>query len=188
MRMVKQLIAVTGMAVVLATTATTSMAQGGGQGGPGGNFDPAQMRQRMMERMREQFDVKDDAEWKIIEERLTKVTEARQGMGGGMAGMFGRGGQGGGRRQAGDAAAADAGANGGRRRGGGFGGEPSAEATALQKAIDDKAPSDEIKAKLAKYRDSLKAKQVLLEKAQEDLRAVLSPRQEAVAVLMGLLK
>ncbi len=45
--------------------------QGGpGGGGPGGNFDPAQMRQRMAERMREQFGVKDDTEWKLISERI----------------------------------------------------------------------------------------------------------------------
>ena len=51
-----------------------------------GNFDPEQMRARMMERYRESFEVKDDAEWKLIEGRITKVMDARREMGG-----FGRG-------------------------------------------------------------------------------------------------
>lgn len=144
----------------------------GGPGGPGGgNFDPEQMRQRMMERVREQFGVKDDAEWKIISERIEKVSAARREMGGGM-GMFGggRGGPGGG---------------GGR---GGFGGEPSPEATALRSAIDNNASADDIKAKLAKYRESQKVKEEKLAKAQTELREVLTAKQEAAAVLAGYLK
>lgn len=146
---------------------------GGGQGGPGGgNFDPAQMRQRMMERMREQFGVKDDAEWKLISERIEKVNDARRETAGrGMGMMFG-GGRGGGQ-------------GGGR---GGFGGEPSPEQDALQKAIESNAPAEEIKTKLAKYRASQKDKEAKLAKAQDDLRQVLSVKQEATAVLMGLLK
>lgn len=147
----------------------------GGPGGPGGgNFDPEQMRVRMMERVREQFGVKDDDEWKIISERIEKVSTARREMGGGM-GMFGggRGGPGGG------------GGGGGR---GGFGGEPSPEATALKAAIDNNASADDIKAKLAAYRESQKAKEAKLTKAQEDLRQVLTAKQEAAAVLAGYLK
>lgn len=146
----------------------------GGPGGPGGgNFDPEQMRARMMERVREQFGVKDDAEWKIISERIEKVSAARREVGGGM-GMFGggRGGPGGG-------------GGGGR---GGFGGEPSAEATALRSAIENDASADDIKAKLAAYRESQKAKEAKLAKAQEDLRQVLTAKQEAAAVLAGYLK
>jgi hypothetical protein len=58
----------------------------------------------------------------------------------------------------------------------------------LQKAIESKAPADELKAKLAKLREARKEKEAALEKAQEDLRKVLSVRQEAAAVLAGLLK
>ena len=43
-----------------------------------GNFDPAQMRQRMMERMKEQLGADDEA-WKVIEPRLTKVMELNRG-------------------------------------------------------------------------------------------------------------
>ena len=145
-----------------------------GPGGGRGNFDPEQMRVRMMERYREAFEVKDDAEWKLIEGRITKVSDARRDMGG-FGRMFGGpGGRGGG-----------PGGPGGR---GGFGGEPNPDAEALQKALEAKASADEIKAKLAKYRESQKAKQAALEKAQAELRQVLSVKQEAQAVLMGLLQ
>jgi hypothetical protein len=153
----------------------------GGQGGPGGggNWDPAQMRQRMMERMREQFAVTDDAEWKLISERIEKVNTARMslasrggfGFGGGGRGPGGQGGGGGGQ--------------GGR---GGMFGEVSPEQEALQKAVESNAPADEIKTKLAKFRASQKDKEAKLEKAQDDLRQVLSAKQEATAVLLGLLK
>ena len=70
-----------------------------GERGAGGNFDPAQMRQRMMERWKEQLGA-DDESWKVIEPRLTKVMElSRDAMAGGRGGMFGgmgmRGGPGG---------------------------------------------------------------------------------------------
>ncbi len=144
----------------------------GGPGGPGGgrNFDPEQMRQRMLERVREQFGVKDDDEWKIISERIEKVSAARREMGGGMGMFGGRGGPGGG---------------GGR---GGFGGEPSPEAAALRSAIENNASADDIKAKLARYRESQKDKEAKLTKAQEELRQVLTAKQEAAAVLAGYLK
>ncbi len=80
----------------------------------------------------------------------------------------------------------EGGDQGGERRR--FGGEPSPEAEALQKAIEAKASNDEIKAKLAKYRDAQKVKQANLEKAQSELRQVLSVKQEASAVMMGLLQ
>jgi hypothetical protein len=145
-----------------------------------GNFDPEQMRARMMERFREALEVKNDDEWKIIEARITKVTDARREIGGG----FGRGGPGGfGRRGGGD---------GGNDQGGGdrrrFGPEPSPEAESLQKAVEAKASNDEIKTKLTKYRETQATKRANLEKAQDELRKVLSLRQEANAVLLGLLQ
>ena len=77
---------------------------------------------------------------------------------------------------------------GGEGRRGGFGGEPSPEVADLQKAIEAKASADEIKTKLAKVREARKANEAKLEAAQEDLKKVLSVRQEAVAVMMGLVK
>ncbi|HEY0552304.1 MAG TPA: hypothetical protein VGF13_22075, partial [Verrucomicrobiae bacterium] len=66
------------------------------------------------------------------------------------------------------------------------------ERDALKKALDEKAPADEVKEKLAKYREARQARetktQAALEAAQNDLRKALSPRQEAGAVLARLLK
>ena len=186
---------VAGMGLALCLGANNGLAQqdngGGGRGGRGGNFDPAQMRERMMEDMRDQLDVKDDAEWKAIQPLIEKVMDAqRQVMSERIRGFFGGGRGGGGRRGGDNTSAADD--NGGRRfrggQGGAFGGgEPSPEAEALQRAIDGKASAAELKAALAKFQDARKAKQDNLEKAQGDLRKVLSTRQEAVLALRGLL-
>lgn len=163
-----------GFAAVLTLSANNVVAQGQGGGGRG-NFDPAQMRQRMMDRYRETLDVKDDAEWKVIETQIGKVMDARMAVAGpGMRGMFG-----------------------GRNRGGNNAdnanrpnpfGAPSPAQEALQKAVDAKAPAAEIKTKLEAYRADMKAKEAKLEQAQEDLKKLLSQQQEAAAVLGGLLK
>jgi hypothetical protein len=84
---------------------------------------------------------------------------------------------------------------GGRPRGNGGdqGGRPrgfgpsSPEQDALQKAVDADAPAGQIKDLLAKYQAAEKAKQDKLDKAQADLRAVLTVKQEATATLIGLL-
>jgi hypothetical protein len=145
----------------------------GGRGG--GGWDPEQMRQRMAERMREQLEVKNDAEWKIIEDRLTAVTEAQRASRMGGAGMMMA------RRPGGEGG----GGGGGFR---GFGGEASPETEALQKALDAKASAEEIKTKLTQYREARKAREANLQKAREELRKVLSVKQEAVCVMMGILE
>jgi hypothetical protein len=143
--------------------------------GPGGNFDPAQFQQRMMERTREGLGFTNDTDWNAVQPLVQKVMDARRDMGGGMGGrMFG------GRNRGGDNP------DQGNRRGFFFG-QPSPEAEALQKAIDANAPAGQIKDLLAKYKASQKAKQVKLEQAQADLRKVLTVKQEAAATLMGLL-
>lgn len=139
-----------------------------------GNFDPAQMQEQMLSRLREQLDVPDDAEWKLISERLLAVNEIRRAAGGGAGGMRGAPGGPGGPR--------DAGGRSGR-------GGPSAnpEQDALRQAVADKLPEAEIKSRLARLREARKANEEKLSKAQEDLRALLSVRQEAIAVMYGLL-
>jgi hypothetical protein len=146
-------------------------AAGGGfgqNGGGRGNFDPAQMQQQMTDRIREQLGVTDDAEWNLILERVNKVQELQRSTprGGGLA-AFGGGGGGG--------------------RGGRAAGQGNAELQALNQAITDKLPDAEIKSRLERLREVRKQSEEALTKAQEDLRAVLSVRQEAVAVMAGLL-
>ena len=64
----------------------------------------------------------------------------------------------------------------------------SPELDALRKTIESKASAAEIKSKLADLRAARKQKEAELEKAQDDLKTILSARQEAVAVTFGLLK
>jgi hypothetical protein len=181
---IASLLAVFGL--ILSTSTGSLLAQNdapapqGGQGGRQGrgNFDPEQMRQRMMERFREQLGVKDDGEWSLIEARIKKINESRmgRGFGGPWGGPGGPGGGPGGQ-----------GGQGGRQGRGGFG-QPNPDAEALQTALDSGASADDIKAKLATYRASAKQKEAQLEKAQDELRQLLSVKQEARAVLLGLLK
>jgi len=153
--------------------------RGGFGGGGRGNFDPAQMQQMYLERLREDLEVKEDDEWKALEPVIQKVLDTRRQVDGDrMRGMFGRRGR--------DRGADAGGGDQGPRRGG-FMGQPSPEAEALQRAIDGKASNSELKAALAKFVESRKAKQAELEKAQTELRKVLSLRQEAVATANGLL-
>ncbi len=153
-----------------------------GQGGGGrGNFDPAEMQARMLGSIRERLEVPDDEEWKLISTRVMKVSELRRASGGGMAGGMAFGGRGG-------PPPGGAGGGGGDRtssRGTRGGGPPEMEL--LSSALRDKLPDAEIKMRLDRLREARKANEANLAKAQDELRAVLSVRQEAVAVMFGLL-
>jgi hypothetical protein len=177
-----QLLAICGVAAALFFGAGNVSAQNGGGGGGGrGNFDPAQMQQRIMDNAREQLGLTNDTDWNAIQPLVQKVMDARRDVGGGgMGRLMGRGNRGGNNNNA------NANNNAGRR--GGFGGTPSPEAEALQKAIDDNAPTAQVKAALAKYHASQKDKQAKLVQAQENLRKVLSVKQEAQAALLGLVE
>jgi hypothetical protein len=176
----KNLLTICGVAAALIFGASRGLAQndnggnggndGGGQRFQRGNFDPAQMQQHMMERIQDQLGFTNDTEWDAVKPLVQKVMDARRDVGfGGMGRMFG----------------------GGRNRGGqggpgGMFGQQSPEAEALQKAIDDNAPTEQIKDLLAKYKAAQKVKQDKLEAAQADLKNVLDTKQEAQAVLLGL--
>jgi len=175
------------LAAVWCLGAGSLMAQnnpgGGGPGGGGGggrqgrgNFDPAQMQQRMMDRYKEQLEITDDAEWKALQPLLQKVMDARMAGFSGRGGMFGRGG----RPPGGDTA------QGGNQPRTGFG-APNPAAEALQKAIDAKASSSELKAAMAKFVEARKVSQADLEAAQAALRKVLTVRQEAILTANGAL-
>ena len=148
----------------------------------------------MLDGLRERLAITNDAEWDAISPKITKVMDAQRDVMsmrmGGMRGMFG----GGGRRRGGeDNGGGGGGGNadnngGGRRRGGGmFGGEPAPSVAALQTALDNKAPKEDIKAKLEAVRAENKTKEATLQSAREDLRGVLTTRQEASLVVAGIL-
>ena len=181
----QHLLILVGIAAMLGMASTTALAQN--DEGPGGrrggrDFDPEQMRQRMMENIRDQMSVTNADEWKVLEARIQKVMDARREAG--PAGNFGRMM----RRRGGNEGDMGPGQGpGGGRRGGFFGGQPMPEQEALDKAIDSNAPTEQIKAAMEKYRAARKAKEAALEKAQADLKQVLSVKQEAVALSLGLL-
>ena len=181
-----RIITLCAMSAALAWSASSAFAQdNGGAGGAGGNggngggqqrqrgggggFDP----QAMMDRVRDKLEFTNDTDWTAVQPLVQKVMDAqRDARGAGMRALFGgrnRGGQGG---------------QGGGR--GGFMGQAGPEEEALQKALDDNAPAAQIKDLLAKYRAAQKAKQAKLEAAQADLKAVLTPKQEAQAAILGL--
>ena len=128
--------------------------------------DEAQSRAQT--KLRDQMDVTDDAEWEVISQRIATVTELRR-MVAGAAGARG-------------AVVADKVKAAGRT-------DRSAqqEQDALRSAVRDKLPDAEIKARLSRAHDVHVQNEAKLEKAQEELRAVLSVRQEAVAVVFGFL-
>ena len=179
-----RIITLCAMVATLAISATSLLAQDnnnngdqggqrrqrGGPGGPGGgNWDPAQMQQRMLDRYQEQLGFTNATEWEAVKPLVQKVMDAQMAARSGqMRGMFG-----------------------GRNRGGNAGSPgnmmpANPEHDALQKAIDDNAPAAQIKDLLAKYKSSQKDKQAKLEAAQADLKKVLTVKQEAQATLLGL--
>ena len=143
-------------------------------------MDPAEAQQRIMQNVRDHLNVTNNEEWQVIQGRVQKVLDAQRELG--PRGNFGRlffgrrGGPPGGPEGNPDRP----------RRGGFFGGAPSPEQEALEKAIDSNAPTEQIKAAMQRYRDSRKAKEAALEKAQADLKQVLSVKQEATALSLGL--
>ena len=140
-------------------------------------MDPDQIQKRLMDGYRQQLEITDDGEWKVVEERIQKVMNARRelGFGSGMNGLA---------RMFGGGAQRDGQAMG---RFSAFMPKQSLEEEALQRALDAKASEEELKAALAKFAEARRQKQASLEKAQADLRALLTVRQEVAATLSGLL-
>jgi hypothetical protein len=188
----------------------------GGPGG-GMQMDPSQMQQRMqemqeriLERYKEQLKCSDE-EWTAIKPLLTKVQElerASGAMGGrGMMGMMGgmrpgggqgQGGQGGQQGQGGQGGQQGQGGQGGQQGQGGQGGPqgmpgmPGADSndatSQLRKTLEnDAASADEIKEKVKAVRDERAKSAAALKAAREELRKLLTARQEAVLITVGIL-
>ncbi len=138
------------------------------RGQRGERGDRGDMQARMAERMKEQMKVSDE-EWAVLQPKLAKVMEAQRASRGGMMGGFGRG------------------------RGGPDGGAqaetPLAKASSeLRQTLEkEDASANEIKERLAAVREARKQAEENLKAAREDLRSVLTPRQEAALVVVGML-
>jgi hypothetical protein len=166
----------------------------------GGNFDSAQFQQQLqqarMNNYRNQLEVADETQWAAIKDKIQKVLDAKQEPNAlnplvselsGILGVFGRG-QNSGNQGLLRGGSVDARAAGKARRNlTNLGIAPTPEEEALQNALDTKASNAEIKAAQTKVIESRKARQAKIDKAQEELRKALSTRQEAIALLNGLL-
>lgn len=155
--------------------------QGGGERRDRGNFED--FRKRMNERLKESLKVSDE-EWGVIQPLIEKVGEKQREA---MGGRFG-GGPGGSRGPGGD-----------RGPGGNGPGNNApapdlsrpgaAESQALRTALENESTSaDELKAKLNALREVRKKGAAELVVAREELRKVVTVRQEAVLVSMGILE
>ncbi len=143
--------------------------QGGRQrsGDRGGNIQD--FMQRMNDRLKTSLKVTDE-EWNVLKPLVEKVQTAQREAGAGRG--FG----------------------GGRGPGGGDNNTPdtrpgAAESTALRTALEsDSTSADDIKAKLAAVREVRKKGAASLAVAREELKKVVTVRQEAVLVSMGMLE
>ena len=155
--------------------------RGGDRGG--GDDRMAEFRQRMNDRIKEAMGAT-DAEWQVLQPKVEKVQTLQSASrgGGGMGMIFGRGG--------GDS-------RGGDSRGGDRGTQSSdansspvqQKSRDLQASLDNKeAKPEELKAKLAALREARQKAKADLTKAQEELRELLTVRQEAVLVMNGMLE
>jgi len=187
-----------------------SFSAAGGQGGrgarPGGegaqpsdrgpmDRNPEQMRARMQEmmnqRMKEQLGITGDDEWKVIQPRLQKVQDlSRQVSPGGRMGTFGGRGMVGGPGGRGQAQGPGQGPGPDAR-----GTAPDRELSAVEKAAQElqdllatEAPkAEDIKTKLTAYRTAREKTKSDLAKAQDELKQIVTVKQEAALVLMGML-
>lgn len=163
-------------ALALAASAVLTNAQENqerprGERGERGNFNPEEFRQRMNERMKAALKVTDE-EWAVLSPLIEKVqTAQRAAFSGRFGGFGGRGGPGG-----------PGGPGGGSDRPG------AAESQALRTALEsDSTSPEELKAKLAAVREVRKKGAAELAAARAELQKVVTVRQEAVLVSMGIL-
>jgi hypothetical protein len=146
------------------------------------NFE--EFRQRMAERLKASLKVSDE-EWAVIQPLIEKVTAKQRDAAGSRFGGFGGPSRGPGGSPGGGNAPAPS-----------TGGDPSrperagtAEREALRQALESEGTSPEtIKAKLTAVREVQKKAAAELAAAREDLRKVLTVRQEAALVSAGILE
>jgi hypothetical protein len=135
--------------------------------------DREAMAARMSERMREQLGVTSE-EWEVLQPKVQRVTEAQMATRGGGGGWAGRG-------------------------AGGPGGPAGQGAQGPQNAVarasadlrltlqNENASADEISQKITALRAARRQAEAELTTARQELRELLTQRQEAQLVMMGLL-
>ena len=149
------------------TVASKSGKRDNNAGASGARSAGNDAQSRVLMKLRERFDVTDDAEWDIISERIVKVDELRRNLWTGAAGSKG------------GPTISDKGKRSTK--------SAHPEQDALKSALSDKLPNAEIEVRLTRAREVYRQNEFKLARAQADLRAVLSVRQEAEAVVLGIL-
>ena len=165
-----------------------------GQNGQNGQQrDPQQFRQQFQDRMREALGATPD-EWAVLQPKIEKVQQLQRAASigrGGMAALFRN------NNNATDPNANPGGrGNRGNRGQGGNGANPNdppspvaTKAQELQTTLQNKdTPPDELKQKLAELRQVRTKAKADLSKAQEELREIVTVRQESVLVTMSILE
>ncbi len=140
-----------------------------------------EFRQRRSEQMREQLGANQEEWTKVLQPRIEKVQQLQRQSRGGFRGMRGGRGRRGGRRGGGERPAA---------------GAPQREQSdvekkteALRKLLEDKASNaNAVKAALDALRKARAKAAADLAAARKELRGVVTVRQEAQLVLLGLLE
>ena len=162
--------------------------------------NPEATRQQMMQRMQQQLGAS-EGEWQVIEPRLEKVMElarqtSRRGAGRMQGRPGGRRGQGGTEARPGGRRGADQQTPGPRGQARRPRNDANRESSPVQKASEDlrtllgeaSASPEQVTAKLAALRQARATAQQNLARARTELQQVLTVKQEATLVLMGLLE
>ena len=150
---------------------------GGSTGAPNQRME--QFRQRAQEQMREQLGATEE-EWQVLQPRIEKVQQLQRGTRGGFGGWGGQFGGRGGRRP--EEARRPEGAPEHEQS------EVEKKTEALRNLLADKASDAEaIRAALDALRKAREQAQQELVAARKELRDVVTVRQEASLVLMGIL-
>ncbi|HNQ21991.1 MAG TPA: hypothetical protein PKK06_02745 [Phycisphaerae bacterium] len=179
------MVVLAGLLAIPTVALTQDARRGRDQRGRPGDFDPARMRERQLDNIKDQLDATDE-EWETlapkIEAVMTAQSELRGGPGGGM-----RPGRPGGPAPAGS----DDQAAPGRPRDADTSSQSKVAAAERELRTvleDEEATKEDIAAKLAAYRKAREAARSELQTAQRALKELVSGRQEAVLVLMGMLE
>jgi Spy/CpxP family protein refolding chaperone len=174
------LVALAAMPVVLhAQEAPKPPTSGGGNSerpdGDRRQFNMEDFRKRMSEQMKTSLKVNDE-EWSVLQPLIEKVTEKQRDASGRSFGF-------GDRRSSSGGSSSSGGDSSRSERPG------SAERDALRTTLQNEgASSEEIKAKLNALREIRKKSTAELATAREELKKVVTVRQEAVLVSMGILE
>jgi len=140
-----------------------------------------EFRTRIEDQLRERLGATEE-EWKVLQPRMDKVQQLMRQSRAGLRGMFGMTGRGGRGRRGGDDRQP---AEGTTER---ESSDVEQKTEALQSLLDDETSSaPSIKAALAALRKARQKAQDELAVARKELREVVTARQEAQLVLMGML-